>query len=99
MPYACGIAAVALMPKLQPANDITGAERVGQRTARLLRRTAMILATLVIICVAGWASIALWFLLAFGAVSLLAPILPLPSPVALELQDEPQSPTPPQAQS
>ncbi len=41
------------------------------------------------------ASIALWFLVAFGSVSLLAPILPLPSPVALELQDEPQAPTPP----
>jgi oligopeptide transport system permease protein len=41
------------------------------------------------------ASIALWFLVAFGAVSLLAPLLPLPSPVALELQDEPQPPTAP----
>jgi oligopeptide transport system permease protein len=41
------------------------------------------------------ASIALWFLVAFGAVSLLAPLLPLPSPVALELQDEPQPPVPP----
>jgi len=61
MPYACGIAAVAPMPKLQQANDITGAQRVGQRTARLLRRIAMILATLVIICVAAWTSVALWF--------------------------------------
>ena len=35
------------------------------------------------------------FLLVFGGISLLAPLLPLPSPVTLDLQLEPQAPTPP----
>lgn len=44
------------------------------------------------------AVIALAFLALFGATSLLAPLLPLPSPVALELQDEPRAPIPPWVQ-
>ena len=36
MPYACGIAAVTLMPKLQPANEIAGTGRAGARAVRLL---------------------------------------------------------------
>jgi oligopeptide transport system permease protein len=38
---------------------------------------------------------ALVFLALFGAISLFAPLLPLPSPVALELQDEPAPPEAP----
>lgn len=42
---------------------------------------------------AAWWS--LLFLAVFGAVALLAPLLPLPSPVTLDLQLEPQPPVPP----
>ena len=49
------------MPKFQPANDLSGVERVGERAVRLLGRVAMIFAALLIICVAAWTSIALWF--------------------------------------
>lgn len=41
------------------------------------------------------ASFALWFLVGVGLVSALAPLLPLPSPVALQLLDQPAPPTPP----
>lgn len=42
---------------------------------------------------AAWWS--LWFLVAFGAMSLLAPLLPLPSPLTLDLSVEPHPPVPP----
>ena len=41
------------------------------------------------------AAIALLFLAAFAATSFLAPLLPLPSPVALELRSEPRAPVAP----
>jgi len=41
----------------------------------------------------AWVS--LWFLVAFGLLALAAPLLPLPSPVTLDLQLEPQAPVAP----
>lgn len=41
------------------------------------------------------ATFALWFLLFIGALSMLAPILPLPSPVAMHVAKEPLEPQPP----
>jgi len=57
-------------------------ESLWRDAARRLRRSR-----------AAWWS--LLFLLAFGATSLLAPLLPLPSPLAFDLQLEPQPPVPP----
>ena len=44
------------------------------------------------------AAFCLWFLAAFALVSLAAPLLPLPSPVALDLRGEPRAPVAPWAE-
>lgn len=66
---------------LEEARSVRGASLLSDAWRRLKRNRV--------------ATIALGFLALFGASSVFAPLLPLPSPVALELVDEPRAPTPP----